>query len=112
MDTAFTFEGRDYNNLYQPSFTSKYQQSYKDEDVNNAAYLHSLFQKATDEAANVADLGMQYSLVAKHLKNQNLDFDDEARFEGMEDRDLYKQCVKETKVPRCDTHYAVKVSNH
>ena len=103
MDNAFKFEERDMKNLNQPSFTSKYQQSYKDEDINNAAYLHSLFQKATDEAANVADLGMQYSLVAKHLKNQDVDFDSEARFDGMEDRDLYKQCVKETEVPPCDT---------
>lgn len=103
MDTAFEFEEKDMNRMTSSDFTSKYQQGYKDEEINNAAYLHSFFQKATDEAANVADLGMQYTLVAKHLKNQKVDYDGEARFDGMEDRDLYKQCVKETEVPPCDT---------
>ena len=83
------------------SYVSQHQPLYKDK--NSGFYKHSHFLKATEKASRMSNIGLQYTFVSSYLKEEGEDFANTAHFEGLDTKQLYKECQKEHRVESCDT---------
>ena len=51
----------------------------------------------------MSNIGLQYTFVSSYLKANGEDFDNAAHFDGLDTKQLYKECLKEHRVDSCDT---------